>query len=88
MKTVILGHLDIEGATPGSEITEMPRGKEVFWPTKAIAEYMPEAICLGGHIHSKGVYERDGVKIHVVGSLSRLTFGEENLTPGYHILEI
>lgn len=88
MKTVILGHLDIEGATPGSEITEMPRGKEVFWPTKAIAKYMPEAICLGGHIHSKGVYERDGVKIHVVGSLSRLTFSEENLEPGYHILEI
>lgn len=86
--TIILGHLDVEGATPGSEIKDIPRGREVFWPTAAIAKHMPHAMCIGGHIHERGVLKRDGVEINIVGSLDRLSFSEEKMTPGWHILEV
>lgn len=86
--TIILGHLDVEGATPGSEIKDMPRGREVFWPTAAIAKHMSHAMCIGGHIHERGVLKRDGVEINIVGSLDRLSFSEEKMTPGWHALEV
>jgi len=87
LQTIVIGHLDIEGITPGSEVHEMPRGREVFWPCADIARFIPNAKCFAGHIHTRQTYTRDGCTIQVVGSLSRLTFGEENNTPGYHVLE-
>ena len=84
---IIIGHLDCEGITPGSEVNEMARGREVFWPTKEIAECFPDALCFGGHIHQKQVYEKDGCRIQIVGSLSRLSFDEQDHVPGIHILD-
>ena len=87
-QTIVIGHLDLEGITPGSEITEMPRGRQVFWPLREIAEHIPNAKCFGGHIHNRSIFEKDGCTVHVVGSLSRLSFSEEKNTPGYHTFRV
>lgn len=83
-RVLIVGHLNLEGIGPGSETTDMPRGRDVFWPTAAIREFFPNAVVLGGHIHKRQVF--NGVQI--VGSLIRCTFGEEENEPGYLIIEI
>lgn len=85
---IIIGHLDCEGITPGSEINEMARGREIFWPTKEIGACFPDAHCFGGHIHKRQVYNRNNCKIQIVGSLSRLSFDEAENEPGYCIVEI
>lgn len=82
--TLVLGHLNIEGITPGSETDDMPRGREVFWPFKAVKKYLPDAIYLNGHYHNPQVY-RD---IIIPGSLVRLSFGEVTNKPSFLVLEI
>ncbi len=76
---LIPGHLNLQGITPGSETTDMPRGREVYWPMDAIRKKFPKAICIGGHYHERQVY--DGV--HIVGSIARLTYGEGDNDVGY-----
>jgi DNA repair exonuclease SbcCD nuclease subunit len=88
-KVIIIGHLNIEGITPGSETTDMPRGRDVFLPTAAIAKHFPKATVLNGHYHQRQSFDtRDGVVVNIPGSLERLTFGEERNEPGYLIVEI
>ncbi len=82
--TVIVGHLNLEGISPGSETTSMPRGRDVYWPMDAIREHFPKALCIGGHYHEQQVY--DGV--HIVGSLQRLTFAEEENEPAFMMFEV
>lgn len=95
-----IGHLNIEGYGPGSETTDMPRGREVFWPLKEIAAHYPDAICIGGHYH-KGEEIRFDMAgqcvfnsrapafqmLHIVGAPARFTFGEEKHTPSYSVLD-
>lgn len=88
-KVIVIGHLNIEGITPGSETTDMPRGRDVFLPTAAIKKHLPNAIVLNGHYHHRQEFmSRDGVVVHIPGSLERLTFGEERNEPGYLIVEV
>lgn len=84
LPVLIAGHLNLEGIGPGSETTDMPRGRDVFWPTTAIREHFPEAMVVGGHYHSP--QEFDGV--HIIGSLARLRFDECNNETGYALMEI
>ncbi|MDE2099193.1 MAG: metallophosphoesterase [Patescibacteria group bacterium] len=86
LKTYIIGHLDVEGITPGSETTDMPRGRQVFWPLKAIAKHFPEAKLFGGHIHKRQLWRSDGVELQIVGSLERLSFSEEHDNPGFLVV--
>lgn len=82
---LVVGHLNIKGAHPGSESKDMPRGREIMWPTDAIRECWPRALMLGGHYH-RGSQVVDGV--HILGSLVRLSHGEEDNQPCITILEM
>jgi DNA repair exonuclease SbcCD nuclease subunit len=84
MANVLFGHLNIEGITSGSETLDMPRGREVFWPLKEIRKCLPGAVCIGGHYHEA----QDFNGVHIVGSLARLTHGEEQNVPGYLLVEV
>lgn len=78
---VVVSHLMHEGATPGDEKTDFPRGRDVFYPVDAVAALAKKTklVSIGGHYHRRQVL--NGVQI--VGSLVRLTFGEEDHEPGY-----
>ncbi len=81
---LIPGHLNLEGISPGSETTDMPRGRNVYWPMDAIEECFPNATVIGGHYHTPQTYK--GVTI--IGSMVRLRFDERNNEPGYIVVEI
>lgn len=82
---IIVGHLNVEGIGPGSETKDLPRGRDVFWPLDAIEEYLPNAILIGGHYHKPQHWRG----VNIIGSVERLTFGEEeDPVKGYMILEI
>lgn len=70
--SIVVGHLNIEGATPGSEVSDFPRGREVLWPVEEIRRTWPGALLLGGHYHNAGPIR--GVEI--VGSIAALSHGE------------
>lgn len=76
---MVFGHLNLRGITPGSESTDMPRGRDVYFPVDAIKKKWPKARMYNGHYHEQQVF--DGVRIP--GSLLRLTHGEEQNRPGY-----
>jgi len=96
---VIFSHLTIPGIDPGEESTEMPRGAERTLPIEAI-EALPQVACvISGHYHERASYFLKGgracvgnpgaqIELHVVGSLARLTFGEERHRPGYIVVEV
>ncbi len=81
---LIIGHLNLEGISPGSETTDMPRGRNVYWPMDAIKECFPTATVIGGHYHTPQEY--NGVTI--IGSMVRLRFDERDNTPGYIVVEV
>lgn len=83
-RIVVISHLNIEGIEPGSETTDMPRGRDVFLPVDEIRAKWPKALILQGHYHRRQVFNG----VHVAGSICRLTFGEENNDPGYLIVEV
>lgn len=77
---VVLGHLDLEGVTAGSEASDFARGRDVFWPLDFLAPLSRKYLLLGGHIHRRQVYRG----VHIVGSLCRLAFGEDEVSePGF-----
>lgn len=80
---LVIGHLTHPEAHPGSETEDFPRGRDEMWPIDAIREVFPYALVIGGHYHE--AQELGGVMI--VGAPSRFTFGEQNLKPGFLILE-
>jgi hypothetical protein len=70
---IVFGHLNLRGIKVGSETTDFPRGRDVFWPTEVLRELYPDALLVGGHYHTPQVF--DGV--HIVGSAVCLRFGDE-----------
>lgn len=80
---VTFGHLHVPGIVPGEETTEMPRGREVVFPVEAAREV--SQLMVNGHFHRRQV-SPDGVQI--VGSLARLTFGEELHSPSFMTIRI
>lgn len=91
LKLLVLSHLtSIDGMQPGEETKDLPRGREVRFPVEALAESMPDAIVVQGHYHRRQVFRPrhpGAPPIHVVGSLARLTHGEEAAEPGVLFLE-
>lgn len=83
-RTLVLGHLNLEGISSGSESSEMARGREVFWPIQAIKKKWPQATLIGGHYHNAGEFKG----VHIVGSLARLRHDEEDHNPSLLILEV
>jgi DNA repair exonuclease SbcCD nuclease subunit len=81
---IVLSHLNLSGITPGSETKEIPRGREVCLPFGMFRSRPGKTILLSGHYHERQRYEN----VEIVGSLVRLSFGEEGHTPGFLILEV
>lgn len=81
---IVIGHLNIEGASVGSETTEMARGRDVFWPTDAVDDLFPNALKFNGHYHR--AQNRDGIIIP--GSLERLRLDEAEHEPGYLMVDL
>ena len=79
----VFSHLMLPDMHLGSESAEMMRGKDRAFPLDAMREVKP-ALVVQGHYH-RGQRTKDG--IHVVGSLARLTFGEERHDPGYLLVD-
>lgn len=84
---LVLGHLNLEGIGPGSETTDMARGREVFWPLEAIAECWPNAKLVGGHYHKAQDYRYKGSLVHIVGAPVLFTHGEEGNKPSFTIYD-
>lgn len=82
-RVVVAGHLSIHGQVPGSETTDMPRGRDLWLPTDAIEQRWPHAVVMNGHYHRS-----QQSPVIIPGSLARLTFGEESHTPGFMIVEV
>jgi DNA repair exonuclease SbcCD nuclease subunit len=85
-RVVVVSHLMLPGIHPGSETTDMPRGREVLYPFEATAR---ATLRLQGHYHQRQIYEAPaGPPIHIVGALARLTFGEQDHEPGYLVIDL
>ena len=89
---LVIGHLNIEGIAAGSETTDLPRGRQVFFPYELCKELLPNATLLNGHYHERQHWRGKGGKdkqgIHIPGAPQRLTFSEEQNDPGFFILEV
>lgn len=84
LPVLVIGHLNLDGIAVGSETTEMPRGRDVFWPITALNECFPKALRVGGHYHAPQVFKG----VNIVGSAVRLRFDERGNSPGYLVLEV
>lgn len=82
--TLVLGHLNLEGISAGSETTEMARGRDVFWPVEALNRKWPDATLVGGHYH----HSQDFNGVHIIGSLARLRHDEEEHDPALMVLNL
>lgn len=84
---LVFGHLTVPGIERGSEVLDMPRGREVRYPIEAIRErWGDRAVMLNGHYHRS--YRRAQSPVIVPGSLERLTKSEARNEPGCLILEV
>jgi DNA repair exonuclease SbcCD nuclease subunit len=81
---LVIGHLNLDGITLGSESTDMPRGRDIFWPLDDLRIQLPNALRVGGHYHTPQTFE--GVRI--IGSAVRLRFDERDNDPGFVVLEV
>lgn len=81
---LVVGHLNLQGISAGSETVDMPRGRDVFWPIDALQECFPNAVLVGGHYHTPQDYKG----VHIIGSMARLRFDETHNTPGYSVMDI
>ncbi len=82
---IAAGHLMLDGIHPGSETTDMPRGRDVKLPLEQLRSgKVKPAVILNGHYHQQQCH--DGVWIP--GSLERLVHGEEKNVPGWLMVEV
>lgn len=88
---VILSHLQLRGMIPGEESTEMPRGREVWFPEDALVEIARArpTIVLQGHYHRRQVFTtKSGLPIQTVGSIATFSHGEDRGIPGYVVVDV
>ena len=79
----VAGHMTaLEGVPDGEETLEMPRGQAVPFPMQ---ECDPRWLLCNGHWHARQTYQSGGRKVHICGSLARLTFGEERNVPSFNV---
>lgn len=85
---VVVGHLTIEGMARGSEVIDMPRGRDVLFPYAECKTLFPEALLVNGHYHCGGQWDGPLGPVHLPGALARLTMGERGFAPGYLVAEV
>lgn len=81
---IILSHLNVPGIVPGEEATDMARGRSISLPPSKV---LKGKTVLQGHIHQAQTFQYGDSKVHIPGSLARLTFGAETHTPGFMVFE-
>lgn len=85
---IVLGHLSFDGMHPGSETTDMARGREVPFPVADI-EQVGASVVLNGHYHAHQTIRRGALDIVIPGAPSRFTFGEVKDGPrGFVVVEV
>ena len=89
-KLIVFGHLAVEGVIPGEETTEMPRGRDVLFPRQLFPDSMADRVVLmNGHYHRQQRHRMPGFcDVHIPGAPTRFTFGEQDNTPGYLLVEV
>lgn len=81
---IIAGHLSSHDIEPGSETTEMGRGRDQWIPMDAIkSRFGNRALVVNGHYH-----QWQGEGLLLPGSLERLTFGEEANEPSVALVDV
>jgi hypothetical protein len=81
---IVFTHLQLPGMHPGSESQEMARGKDRMFPI-GLLKGARRCTVVAGHYHAGGV---GPAGIHIVGSMCRNTFGEEENTPSFLVLDV
>lgn len=85
---IVFAHLAFEGMIPGSETTDMARGREVQFPVALVEELSPTLV-LNGHYHQRQTIRRGALDIEIPGAPIRFTFGEAKDGPrGFLVLEV
>lgn len=86
---IAVSHLTkVGGAQEGDETSEMPRGRGIEFPFDAVQD-SPFSAIIQGHYHTRQVVRRPRCPpMFVVGSMARLTHGEEEHEPGILVLEV
>jgi len=86
-RVLVLSHLSIPGIVPGTETTELPRGREVLYP---VAETTKATYRVSGHYHKRQAFDPGdgGPPIYVAGAVARLGFGEQEHDPSFMVLDI
>lgn len=86
-RVIVISHLSVPGVIPGSETTDMPRGREIGYPFDATKEAV---LRLQGHYHRRQDFDPQdgGPPLIIPGSLARLAFGEEDNTPSFLHVEV
>lgn len=80
----VISHLSVEGIIPGSETTDFARGKDHMLPVQTIKRCWGDVPIFQGHYHRRQIMGA----VNVVGSLARLTFGEESNDPAFLLVEV
>lgn len=81
---IVFTHLMLPGMHPGSESQEMARGKDRMFPVELL-KTARRCTVVAGHYHAGGMGPGG---IHIVGSMARNTFGEEENVPGFLVLDV
>lgn len=85
---VVLSHLAFEGMTPGSETTDMARGREVPFPVELVEQVRPTLV-VNGHYHARQTIRRGALDIEIPGAPIRFTFGEaRDGARGFLVVEV
>lgn len=85
---VVFAHLAFEGMVPGSESTDMARGREVPFPVDVVGE-LGASVVLNGHYHARQTIRRGALDIEIPGAPIRFTFGEAKDGPrGFLVVEV
>jgi DNA repair exonuclease SbcCD nuclease subunit len=87
-RVVVLGHLSIPGVVLGEETEEMPRGRDMPYPTEATMD--PRVVLrISGHYHKRQRIDGGVGSPHwIVGSPMRFTAHDEQSDPGYLVVDL
>ena len=81
---VVATHLMLQGIQAGSEESDFPRGRDLFFPVELARELFPNAVFVAGHYHFAQTYQG----VHIPGSLARLTRADASNQPGFLEIDV
>jgi DNA repair exonuclease SbcCD nuclease subunit len=88
---LVLSHLYVRGAQPGSEASELARGRDKWLPDEELARVAarrPTTVLNGHHHRAQRHVTPSGLQVRIVGSSAILTFGEQLNQPSFLVVEI